>query len=232
MPDGVETLMLEALIQAAIDGDELPDVGMSLVQNRAADEAERATTRIVSMALDTLAGRVRAYGSAHGDQLVTESLRPAFEKCVAEHAKSYGIMREHGELDHGRLLGAPQKVRVAALTEATTVETWTAIQTARDDLHRVGYKPEQDVEGEFLTVKVGAQRRHSNRLAHGSKTPPPWPTDGVLAFLRWVADNGAELWMPTRAEQDAAFDAAYGEAIRDQRQRVQQQQALASTVGQ
>ncbi len=113
-----------------------------------------------------------------------------------------------------RFTHAPAKKRRAFAILPALVGEYGAIAAARRVLADCGARPARDLDGEFAAVKNIDQLWPREVRQYTSK---PWGTgaDGTT----WLLRNGAELWLPTPAEQDARYDEVYGEREREQQRR-------------
>ena len=162
-----------------------------------------------------------------GEAVIAEHLRPALED-VYERAR---VCAEAlgGDLDVHRLLTAPDKARKAYSELTHLAARRRMLFEARRQVNTVGHRvPEHDVQGMFVEF----QSPHVLVPGFTPGSTGRWP--GVPApaddreRLLWVVSDAvaaARPWLPTVAEQDAAWDAVFGEA---QQMRVQAQRDAAA----
>jgi hypothetical protein len=144
-----------------------------------------------------------------GDQveaIISDCLRPAFED-VLEQSRAAARVLAGQDLDAQSLLRASTKVRTAYLSLDGLAVRWSAILSARYRVNRLGERQVQDdYRGLFSTL------RRPMALFPNWRPPQPMPQlpipDSAPARLLWyVGEEGtrAEPWLPTVAEQDAAW---------------------------
>ncbi len=153
------------------------------------------------------------------DRIITEHLRPAHEELLARVREMAGLLRPHigggYTIDTHSLITANAKVRAAYVELPGLVEKWRVIADAHARANRVGMRiVEHDHEGLFAAFE--------NPMAFfpGWKPPMrgpliPFPEDATARLLWTVSDEVAPArpWLPTVAEQDAAFWSVFGPHI-------------------
>lgn len=156
------------------------------------------------------------------EDVLVESLRPVFEMAVED-------LRKHGPRcrdvsGESELAQASKAVRDSWLAVQAAVGRVRAVRAAASELRRLyGLAPQHD------TGDVFASMRNKDKIWPGhaaSFSTPPWPVDvDARTLLLAQLDLGAELWLPTPAEQDARFLEVYGDGIRQMK--IARQQAAA-----
>jgi hypothetical protein len=104
---------------------------------------------------------------------------------------------------------APGQIRKAIVRLPEIARRYEAIQDARVAMKRVVGPPEVDVSNVFGEVRNAADLWDFEGQTWTPETgsmPNPWPTDDTVEKLRRFLDHGAEVWLPTPAEQDEAMN--------------------------
>ncbi len=114
-------------------------------------------------------------------------------------------------LDAHTLIKAPAKARNAYLRLPELVSRKAAILEARSRVNAIGHRtPEHDAQGLFATFREPMRFFPTWRLP--APIPRlPFPEDGTERLL-WIVGpeaQAAEPWLPTVAEQDAAWLAQF-----------------------
>jgi len=149
------------------------------------------------------------------DEIITAHLRPVFDHIVTDLGAAVAVTAKYAD-DPVRALNAPVKERKAFADIPVLVGEYSAIVAARRVLAACGARAARDVDGEFAAVKNLDQLWPRERRQY---TPRPW-TSGAEGTT-WLLRHGAQLWLPTPAEQDARYDEVYGEREREQQRRHQ-----------
>lgn len=159
------------------------------------------------------------------DKVVTDVLRPVFEALLSEAADHAKTLDGH-PLDDRSLVTAPAKVRSSWGKLRDLAEQYAALREARARACTAGLRiAQRDAANEFLIVQCpqvltghepGTGR--APRLDGLTSPTDRYPEDPVQLML-WCVGPGkrAGIWLPTVAEQDAAWQGVYGE---QQQQRV------------
>ena len=164
------------------------------------------------------------------ERIITDHLRPALEEVHAEAKKVVDALGGHA-LDTHSLLSSPPKVRAAYLSLPSLVSRRLGILNARHLANTLG-------DRELAHDTQGLYADFANPLAFspGWKPPArvapiPWPEDTTAALLWIVSDEvaAAKPWLPTVAEQDAAFWEQFG---KDQEMRATMAVAARAYAGQ
>ena len=214
--------LVEDTMRAAESGDPAAvDYG---ILHRAAIAAEEAEAQGVAVreARARLAGRLTSTVHTNAETIV-KALQPVFARTVRDYAEALTVAQQWP--DPARALTAPAKIRTALSSRLALRETLDAIATARAQLWNGGYRCEVDELGEFAMASDG----HNlwPRPARQMNPRPPW--DG-LDKLDYFITHGAAVWLPTTTEQAQAYEAAYGDATREQQNRVRGARATAAMM--
>lgn len=202
-----ENAYLTAVVDAACTGArKLPDVAQLLEQERAAAVAERRG-QILREAVERADHRLGAYVRDYGDDVITEHLAPAVDAVWLE-VKACVAKLPDGDLDAERILRAGPDAREAWLDLSGLVGRYQRIRDAAAPLRRLE-QPQRDTRGDF------GELRNFDELTAGYHIqvagPRPWPTEAgqTTARLVWYARHGADVWLPTVAQQDQRHLSAY-----------------------
>jgi hypothetical protein len=184
-------------------GDELEQAALR------AQGHERVLTAL-SLAVEQAAGA--AVAPARPEVVIAEHLRPALERVHAEAREVAAALAGYG-LDPHKLISAPAKVRNAYAKVPELVARSEAIYTARRWVNTLGNRiPEHDAQGLFALfadpLSLFPGRYQQSRL--------PLPEDPAERLLWMVSPKAtaARPWLPTVAEQDAAWLKEFGEEAR------------------
>lgn len=154
-----------------------------------------AVTRLDELVVSSVTG--------HAEEMIAESLRPAFDATMADARKAVAELGDYTG-DPRELLVAPEKQRKARAALDGITTRYLVLRGAQAILSQWD-PPQTDTTGRYRDMRnleqfipLGAQ--HQNHT-------PPWPTEPVDRLI-WLIHHDADLWMPTAAERDAAFTEA------------------------
>ena len=180
----------------------------------AQDEARRVDVaqQLYALVVERVGERTSMVAIGAADRIITEHLRPAHTQ-VLDDAHGHAAKLGGASLD-GPGWDAPAKVRTARRELAELADRLRAIRTARLDVITLAEQtPEHDTGHNFALL------RRPQALAPGLSPGPRMlprldvPADPVsmLVWLVTVAEP-AEPWLPSTAEQDAAWFDVFGQA--------------------
>lgn len=218
-----ERLVQETVHAAATDTLDTVDYSAPSVAAHAAlvtQHRREAVAAAVSQVQGALAGAVIRAAT----DIVT-ALQPGFNKAVTQLREGLQVAAEWA--DPARALNAPAKVRAVLAARHDVRREIGAMLAARDALRLMDYRPSVDTTEEFGLCKNFHELWP--RPARQLHPAPPW--DGAPDRLEWWLTNGGELWLPTVAEQDAQFEAVYGQLIKETAERAKSGRALAEMLG-
>lgn len=195
--------------QAAIAGTDLPDP-TALLHAEQQQAIDLHRQRVIGDAREQLGERLVYTVSDLASTIITDHLRPVHDAVVAELSDSAKLTEQYEDNPRAALT-APARVRAALAGQPELYERYTAVIYARSTVLGCNAVPQRDVE-QVLSGVRNAEQLWPRRARYG--TACPWP-DGLPGLL-WQLRNGAELWLPTAAEQDARYEEVYGEAERQQ----------------
>jgi len=202
VPHNVMAKLTEATKQAAINGTDLPDPDAVLAAEQA-QQVEQHRQRIVADATEQLGEQLLRTIGDLADTIIVTHLRPVFDELLDGLVQSLALTAKYP--DPMAALQAPASVRTSLTAQPDMYARYNAILGAHEVLARVGTGPQRDVEGIFSSMRNAEQiwpRAQRPRMSC------PWPAG--LAGLAWLIQNDGGPWLPTFAEQDAAYEEAYG----------------------
>ena len=170
---------------------------------------------IMALAIEQAGERAQHLASDIVEQVITQHLRPALEQ-VYEQTREVAAALAGQPLDTDALLAAPAKVRAAYLRLPELLARRSAIFTARRWINTLGYR-EAKHDGTGLYSEFERPLALSPQWKPPMRTPPiPAPADPTARLLWVVGPEGAigRPWLPTVAQQDAAWLAQFGPEAR------------------
>ncbi len=152
------------------------------------------------------------------------ALQPIFAAKVTALREAMAVASQwpRGEA----LRAAPSRTRQIIASLDDLRDDLNAILAARESLRRLGYRVDEDDATEFdLLQNYNEYRRRAGR----SLSRPPWHEVGILAWA--LLESGAQLWLPTPAQQMARYESVYGEATREYQANQRRTSAAAHAYG-
>lgn len=214
-PLGIEAAAAR-IVSSAASGED-PDLSALVREVDQSNRDRHATAearRILDLAHEQAANAATNLASDLTERIITDHLRPAFDD-VHEQARKYAAtLAGYGSLDPYTLITAPAKARNAYAELPGLVERRLGIFAARRWVNIIGHRePQHDVQhmfGEFADPLAF----HPTWRPPAKVQPVPAPEDPIKRLMWVVSDEAApgKLWLPTVAEQDAAWQAKFGEA--------------------
>ena len=191
-----------------------------LAAGRELDDADRDRQAVIRAGQLLAAGIEQAATAATTladgltERIITDHLRPALDELHYQARQTAAALTGYG-LDPHTLVTAPAKVRAAYGRLPELAARRRVILHARRLVNVVGHRtPRHDRGGLFATF---ANPLHFHPAwQHPAPVPPiPFPTGEVDTLLWIVSDEvaPAQPWLPTVAEQDAAWWALFGDGI-------------------
>lgn len=180
--------------------------------------------QILDRARQELAAEVNELIISDAEALIVDYLRPAHTRLVKTFAQAAQLIPEAPTTDV--LMRADDKTRKAWLDLDDAVTAYGRVRAMAERLGRIE-GVEHDMQGEFAMVRNMREIWPDWQIG---RTPPWASTDPRLTYL-WLARHGADLWLPTSAERDAAWWAKHGAKVEQHRYNTQQGQALAAVMG-
>lgn len=199
--------LVDNMVAAALAGKPLPDA-TGVLDARRADERAAAMVQAHTQAVDRTAQGIGATITDMAEQILVDHLRPALAETV-DAGRALVAALGGAQLDPVELLRADAKARNAYFAVDDQVVRYDAIRTAQDVLRPLAGPPQVDTDLMFTELKNYTEVFPLHAQRH--RTPErPWPTERKQRFM-WLVDpaHGAELWMPTPAEQDARHRAEF-----------------------
>jgi hypothetical protein len=203
------------LVDAAMDSGPLDPMGLCAEMHRS-----RTDRLLHQEALELLRAATRRAedaavreAAAASDAIITEHLRPAYREVLR---RARDVVRRLGpciddrcRLDTARVMTASRRVRIAYLALPGLVAEHSRILAARDCAITLGERvPQCDRRGLFSVFEDPfAFAAASGRSYDDIPAPPPLPADDTARLLWLVSAQGGagRPWLPTAAEQDAAW---------------------------
>ena len=216
------------LVDAAARGEE-PDVAGLLDELRGV-VAEADARRLAELALvearEVATTRLVSAVRATADETITGHLRPAHDEILEQARAAVADLDGHPPVP-AELINASAKIRGAYGRLGDLAHRLDLVRRARSTIIGItGQTATHDVNGLFSGF--------ANPLVFWGGQPPPAmaripaPVDPIPR-LAWLVGDGAagEPWLPTIAEQDAAWEAStYGERTRQLAQGALNAQAI------
>ncbi|HXH79113.1 hypothetical protein [Nocardioides sp.] len=222
-PNAATREVVAATKAAALAGKAWPEVSaIRVAADAVADYDARRQT--IERAREEMAGEVHDLIITGVDVIFSEYLRPVHDRLAATFTAAAKVIPEAPTTD--MLMRADDKVRTAWLSLDDSVSAYTRIRNTAERLNRLN-PVQNDTSGEFAMMRNTVDVWPDWQVG---RTAPWASTDPRLTYL-WLIRHGAELWLPTSAERDAAWWAKHGEAVERHRTNRQQSQALAAVMG-
>lgn len=173
---------------------------------------EHART-VVKLAVEQAADTATLLAADMADRIIADHLRPAFHQLLDETREVAAALNGHS-LSLGALITAPAKVRNAYAKLPELAARHRLILEARKRANAIGHRtPKHDTEALFGTFE------DAMALRPGWKAPARIPRvdapSDPVEYLLWLVSPEAapgKPWLPTVAEQDAAWWKQFGEA--------------------
>jgi len=207
-------------------------LGTAVAQAETDRQATEKARAVLAAAIEQAGNAATSAASDLTETIISKHLRPALAEVYARAREVSAQLDGYG-LDPHRLITAPSKVRNAYAELPTLVARSMAIFTARKHANFIGHRePQHDANGLF------ADYRRPLALSPQWKPPAqipriPAPADPAERLL-WIVSEAAapaQPWLPTMAEQDAAWWNQFGEGVENRAQRHRDAQAIGARIG-
>jgi hypothetical protein len=206
------------LVRAALESRPLDPMGLCAEMHRSRTDRllfQEALALLSSANLQAEDAAVRE-AAEMSDAIIVEHLRPAFHEVMrraGEVARRLGRYIDTGyRPDTPRIITASLRVRNAYLALPDLVRRHSSILASRELANTLGERaPQCDRRGLFaLFAHPGAFAAAG--VPYEEIPGPPLPEDATARLLWLVSDQAAagRPWLPTAAEQDAAWWARFG----------------------
>lgn len=215
-PDQLDADTAAARLRADLAAGKAPDLAAAADQVRRAQDQQamlEIARRVRDQAVEQASDQVGIVASDTADAVIAEHLRPAWAEVHDQTRKAAAQLKGH-PLELGALIGAPTKVRDAYLTVRGLAERRSVILRARGWANSAGMRQPQHDSADMFALLEDPWKLFPDRKPSSRMPPFPIPDDDVAAMLWWGTD--AELarpWLPTVAEQDAAWWKQFGESV-------------------
>ncbi len=230
-PADVQQSLADALVTAAGAGEALVTDVEALLTATAAQERRRLTSVLVVDAVNRSWHSLATAVTDHAEQIIID-LQPTFTATVGELREVAGLVQ--GVESATDLAKAGDKVRKAWLRCEGVVTRYSDIRAARDDLAAFGCVPDYDVTGIYAGIRnlneIWPRYGSYSMQSPGQMETPPWNGLSLRDMLIYELNSGAELWLPTPAQQDARWQEIEGpklEAMRRSQHNAAAHRALA-----
>jgi hypothetical protein len=201
----VERKVTDGYLTAARNGKAWPDVA-TIREARTAVGDHDLRSQVLDRAQTEASAELLGLIHDHADAIITNCLRPAFDRLVAAFTVAASVLPESPSVD--ALMRASDKVRKTWLSLDDDVHKHARITSTAVRLTRLN-PPVHDVEGEFASL-LNVRDIWPD---YGVGRTPPWEnTDPRLTRLS-IIRAGGQMWLPTPAERDAAWLAKHGERV-------------------
>lgn len=227
-PVDVRTEVAHETAAAYLSGAPAPSVDRVLDAERGARvfdhslEVGRATVLM-------LEARLTEVLTAAAETIIVDSLRPPFDSTVASMRAGFNMLEPFETAGRGALALASAKVRKAAADlDGTLVPNYNLLRTAAAELRKVLPPPEHDGDGEFAAFRDVEMVWPRARRTNFGALPAPWAE--APDPLAWQIRN-LTAWLPTPAEQDAAWLEVHGGLLEKQAERVRLHQEARGMAG-
>lgn len=206
----VESELVERLLgEAGKPEPSWPDPS-DVIKARRASEAFETWQAAHGMALEQAEERLVKAVVGRGDVIITECLRPAVERCLADARSVSKDFEAVAAFDDKALLAAEPKYRAAALKLDAVSARYIA---CRDAQARLTVGLQNDLDGVFAEVS-------NLQLLYGSQWPgrhtgnwSPFPSNGRqrMAFLVREVEPRPAVVTWTAEQRDSAWEKAFGQ---------------------
>lgn len=202
------------IVNATADGKpvDLMALAVEVAEIELGKQRHDQARHIMALAIEQAGDRATNLCSDLTEKIISEHLWPAL-KALYGQAREVAAALDGYNLDNPHaMVTAPAKVRNAYGQLPELVARKTAIFTARYRVNSIGYREAKHdsagLYGEFKTPLV----LYPNRAPTSAPGPIPAPKDPAARLLWVVGPEGAagHPWMPTMAEQDAAWLEQFG----------------------
>jgi hypothetical protein len=218
-PFDVETAAARVVSSvAAGKGADIVAATKQLITFNAEAAAYDSAKSVLALAIEQAANAAYMITFDSCERVITDFMRPALHKVHDEARQAAGALKGYS-LDPVALMSAPAKARDAFTQLPLLVHRRKAIFEGRAIINRIGARVPQHDEAN-LYGEFESPLSFFPWWIPTSRVPEfPAPTDPAARLL-WVVGEGAiaKPWLPTVAEQDAAWWAQFGVDVETRRQ--------------
>lgn len=218
-PAAAERQAVDAAKAAAASRKAFAATGLREVREATADHD--SLVHVLDRARAELAGELAALIVDSAPQIVTEHLRPVHDRLAAQFEQAAAVLPDPATVD--AMMRASDQARQAWLDLDAAVIAYHRVRDAAARLNRQA-PVVNDTHGEFALMRNVRDVWPDWQVGR----PPPWTHADPRQTILWLVRHGAQLWLPTSAEQDAAWHEAHGVALE---QAVQGRRQLAAWSG-
>jgi hypothetical protein len=212
-----EKAAADRIVTAATAGESVDPLGLcrEVHRSRSDQVLYREARTILDQAVVRAADVAVAQAGEATDQIIVEHLRPAHVEVIARAravaARLGPYIDDRFELDTAGIMTATVKVRKAYLALAELTRRHGAVLVARDTANAIGeHTPRDDQSGLFSMFEDPLAIARDGRFER--QIPRPLVPEDETRRLLWLASDQAAIgrpWLPTVAEQDAAWAASF-----------------------
>ena len=205
-------------MSAALDSQPLDPMGLCAEMHRARTDrllSQEALELVRSATKQAEDAAVRE-AAEETDAIIAEHLRPAFHETMhraGEAARRLGpYIDDEFRLDTARIITASLKVRNAYLALPDLVRRHSSILAARELANALGERTPQCDRRGLCSLFERPRAFAAAGMPYDEFPSPPVPQDDTARLLWLLSDEAAagRPWLPTVAEQDAAWRAQFG----------------------
>lgn len=224
-----------ARLVAHLAGGGTPDLASLVEQAATAEHQHVAVERarlVTTMAIEQATEAAVHLASDLTERIIAEHLRPAFLELLTEAREVAAALDGYG-LNLTALITAPAKVRGAYAKLPDLVARHRLLWDARSKANAIGHRKAQHAGSEIFTAFEDAMAMRPGWKAPARILPLDAPTEPV-EYLLWLVSPAAapgKPWLPTIAEQDAAWWKQFGEGQEMRRQAHRNGMAVGARIG-
>lgn len=182
-----------------------PDVA-TIRRTKTATDDHDLRSQVLERAHSETAAELLGLIHDHADAIITDYLRPVFDRLVAAFTVAASVLPESPSVD--ALMRAPDKVRKAWLGLDDDVSRHARITSTALRLNRLS-PVVHDVEGEFASLT----NVRDIWPDYGVGRTPPWENPDPRLVRLSIIRAGGKMWLPTTRERDDAWWAKHGERV-------------------
>lgn len=166
-------------------------------------QAEKAASELLGKIYATVYG-------GNATAVINEHLKPALDRYLDEFRADIDAAGQYAvSTDIGALLSQPDTIRQAYLNLADSHATYHSLRASWEICRKRsidGGTIDPDGLASPLAEVANLPDLFADwQLAFHSRKPWPWDATAHHVRMHWLLTNGAEIWLPTGQEQNAAW---------------------------
>ncbi|MGI8680855.1 MAG: hypothetical protein ACR2JO_01715 [Mycobacteriales bacterium] len=227
LPPASEAEAVEQLARQLAAADTATADAGPVLDLRRQQEAYAVRSAIYTRAVGLAAGQLNQTVADSVDDIITGYLAPVVAEIAADLAKYAPTIASLNGADERALLSAPRPVAAAWFKVDQLAARYAALQDCRSRVLTIaGDVAEHDLLGLYAELENTQELLPEmlNTARPVSQLIRPWANLSTRERLVYFATNGGRLWLPTRAQQETAWLAVFGERL--ERARTNQQAAV------